>query len=130
MLGLALAGLHTPATSAAAGTAPGASTSGGPAVHPTTALGDLSRFSAIVTSVQGKVAQNDLAGAKTNVKDLELAWDSAEAGLKPRDPKAWAQIDGEIDPVLSSLRAGHPTQAECAANLDTLAKTLNAFDGV
>lgn len=56
---------------------PGASTSAGPVVHPTTTLGDLSSFSAVVTSVQGKVAQNDLTGAKANVKDLELAWDSA-----------------------------------------------------
>ena len=69
VLGLALAGLHTPTTSAAAGAAPtGTSGTAGQAVHPTTALGDLSSFSAIVTSVQGHVAQNDLAGAKTNVK--------------------------------------------------------------
>jgi hypothetical protein len=93
-------------------------------------LGDLSSFSAIVTSVQGKVAANDLAGAKTNVKELEVAWDSAEAGLKPRDPKDWSQIDGEIDPVLTALRSSNPTQAESAAALDTLAKTLNTFDGV
>ena len=130
VLGLVLAGARPATTSAAAGAAPGASTSAGPAVHPTTALGDLSSFSAIVTSVQGHVAQNDLAGAKTNVKDLELAWDSAEAGLKPRDPKDWRLLDGEIDGVLTSLRASSPTQADCAANLDTLAKTLNTFDGV
>jgi len=130
VLGLVLATFHTPTTSAAAGTAPGAPAAGGPAVHPTTALGDLSRFSAIVTSVQGHVAQNDLAGAKTNVKDLEVAWDSAEAGLKPRDPKDWRQLDGEIDDVLTSLRASSPTQATTAAPLDTLAKTLNTFDGV
>lgn len=130
VLGLVLAGSRTPTTSAAAGTVPGASTSAGPAVHPTTALGDLSSFSAIVTSVQGHVAQNDLVGAKTNVKDLELAWDSAEAGLKPRDPKDWRLLDGEIDEVLTSLRASSPTQADCASNLDTLAQTLKTFDGV
>ena len=65
-----------------------------------------------------------------NVKDLELAWDSAEAGLKPRDPKDWRLLDGEIDGVLTSLRASSPTQADCASNLDTLAKTLSTFDGV
>jgi uncharacterized membrane-anchored protein len=130
VLGLVLAGFHTPTTSAAAGTVPGAASSTGPAVHPTTALGDLSSFSAIVTSVQGHVAQNDLAGAKTNVKDLEVAWDSAEAGLKPRDPKDWRQLDGEIDTVLTTLRASNPTQPASAAALDTLAATLNTFDGV
>ena len=103
---------------------------GGPAVHPTTALGDLSRFSAIVTSVQGKVAQNDLAGAKTNVKDLEVAWDSAEAGLKPRDPKNWSQLDGEIDAGADLVARQPPDAGRLRAALDTLAKTLNAFDGV
>lgn len=130
VLGLVLAGFRTPTTSAAAGTDPGAPTAAGSAVHPTTALGDVSRFSTIVTSVQGHVAQNDLAGATTNVKDLELAWDSAEAGLKPRDPKDWRLLDGEIDGVLTSLRAGTPNQPASAAALDTLAKTLNTFDGV
>ena len=59
-----------------------------------------------------------------------MAWDSAEAGLKPRDPKDWSTIDGEIDPVLTALRSNNPTQTESSAALDTLAKTLNAFDGV
>ncbi len=128
LLGVVLAGLHTPTTTAAAD--PAAPAAGAPAVHPTTALGDLSSFSAIVTSVQAEVAQNDLAGARTNVKELEVAWDSAEAGLKPRDPKDWATIDGQIDPVLSALRSSNPTRAGSAAALDTLARTLNTFDGV
>lgn len=132
VLGVVLAGLH-PAVVASAGTSAGAGAAapaGSPAVHPTTGLGDLSRFSTIVTSVRAKVAQNDLLGAKTNVKDLEVAWDSAEAGLKPRDPKSWSQVDGQIDPVLSALRASNPSQADSAAALNTLAGTLNTFDGV
>lgn len=129
VLGLALAALSPAAsTSAADGSDLSPSASRAP-VQPTTALGDLSRFSAIVTSVQGKVAQNDLAGAKTNVKDLEVAWDGAEAGLKPRDPKDWGQLDGEIDAVLTALRSSSPSQAESASTLDALSKTLNAFDG-
>lgn len=131
VLGVVLAGLHTPTTtSAATGAAQAGPAAGAPAVHPTTPLGDLSTFSAIVTSVQGKVAANDLAGAKTNVKELEVAWDSAEAGLKPRDPKDWSKIDNEIDPVLTALRSSNPTQAGSATALDTLSTTLNTFDGV
>lgn len=131
LLGLVLAGLHAPTITAAGTRAEqSAPAPAGPAVHPTTALGDLSSFSAIVSSVQGKVAQNDLAGAKTNVKDLEVAWDGAEAGLKPRDPKDWRQLDGEIDTVLTTLRASNPTQPASAAALDALVSTLNAFDGV
>lgn len=129
LLGVVLAGLH-PATTASAEAGAGASApAGGPVVHPTTALGDLSRFSAIVSSVQGKVAQNDLGGAKTDVKRLEVAWDSNEAGLKPRDPKDWSTLDGQIDDVLTTLRASNPSQADCAAALSTLSTTLNAFDG-
>ena len=75
-------------------------------------------------------AANDLVGAKTRVKDLEVSWDSAEAGLKPRDPASWKQLDGDIDGVLTSLRAGTPTQADCSSHLKTLTGDLNRFDGI
>nr|BFE60071.1 hypothetical protein GCM10020063_045970 [Dactylosporangium thailandense] len=99
-------------------------------VHPTTKLGDLGRFAVIVSDVQAKVTQHDLAGAKTRVKDLEVAWDDAEAGLKPRDSAKWHQLDGQIDDVLTALRAASPAQADCAAAVGTLMSTLNKFDGV
>ena len=131
VLGLVLTAVNPATTTSAATSAdPSAPVGGGAAAHPTTALGDLGSFATIVTSVQDKVRANDLAGATTNVKDLEIAWDSAEAGLKPRDPKDWRQLDGEIDDVLTALRASNPTQAASAATLDTLAKTLDTFDGV
>jgi uncharacterized membrane-anchored protein len=98
--------------------------------HPTTRLGNLSAFAAIATDVQARVAKNDLTGGKTKVKDLEVAWDDAEAGLKPRDSAKWHQLDDEIDAVLTSLRAGRPTQSECSAALTALINTLNKFDGV
>ena len=138
MLGLVLTAVHptattsTATTSAATGADPSAPAGGAPA-HPTTPLGDLGRFSAVVTSVQDKVRAGDLAGATTNVKDLEVAWDGAEAGLKPRDPKDWRLLDGEIDAVLTALRSPSPTQAASGAALDALdalAATLNTFDGV
>src|SRR6478752_2651406 len=99
-------------------------------VHPTTALGDVSNFTTIATDVQAKVSANDLPAATAKVKDLEVAWDGAEAGLKPRDPADWHTLDGQIDDVLTSLRAGSPNQANCAANLTTLIDTLNIYDGV
>jgi hypothetical protein len=98
--------------------------------HPTTQLGDLSSFAAITADVQAKVARNDLAGGRARVKDLEVSWDDAEAGLKPRDPARWHQLDDEIDAVLTSLRAGHPVKAECATSLAALTTTINRFDGV
>jgi uncharacterized membrane-anchored protein len=141
--GFALSTLHpatdpvgaTQALDPGAGTAgqPGTGKATGPAarqVHPTTRLGNLSPFAAIVTDVKAKVAKNDLAGAKARVKDLEVAWDDAEAGLKPRDAAKWHQLDDQIDAVLTALRASHPTQADCASTIATLATTLNRFDGV
>jgi uncharacterized membrane-anchored protein len=97
---------------------------------PTTRLGDLTAFATITADLQAKVAENDLAGGKKRAKDLEVSWDDAEAGLKPRDSGKWHQLDDEIDAVLSSLRAGSPSQADCAANLAALKATLDQFDGV
>jgi uncharacterized membrane-anchored protein len=98
--------------------------------HTTTRLGDLSRFAAIATDVQARVAKNDLGGGKARVKDLEVAWDDAEAGLKPRDSGSWHQLDDEIDAVLRSLRAGTPNQSDCSTTIAALVTTFNRFDGV
>lgn len=59
-----------------------------------------------------------------------MSWDDAEAGLKPRDPGKWHQLDDEIDAVLTALRAGTPSQADCAAKLRALTDTLNQFNGI
>ncbi|MDT5043595.1 MAG: hypothetical protein QOE51_4580 [Actinoplanes sp.] len=112
------------------GSGSGTATSGARQPHPTTRLGNLSAFTAIAADVQARVAKNDLAAGKASVKNLEVAWDDAEAGLKPRDSAKWHQLDGQIDDVLTSLRAGQPSQSECNANLSTLITTLNKFDGV
>jgi uncharacterized membrane-anchored protein len=136
--GWALSGLHTDSsgTDRTAGTtvqaALGTGTPPGPAArrpHPTTALGDLSRFAAIAADVKAKVDKNHLADAKARVKDLEVAWDDAEAGLKPRDSAGWHQLDDQIDAVLTSLRDNHP-KSDCMATLTTLVTTLDKFNGV
>ncbi|GAA0545846.1 hypothetical protein GCM10010172_29300 [Paractinoplanes ferrugineus] len=141
-VGLGLSSTHAATTSTDTVAAEPAATtgaSGGPGApaapvakqpKPTTRLGNLSAFATITADLQAMVAKNDLAGGKKRAKDLEVSWDDAEAGLKPRDSGKWHQLDDQIDGVLTSLRAGNPTQADCAANLSTLKATLDQFDGV
>jgi hypothetical protein len=62
---------------------PGASAKAAPQPHPTTRLGDLTSFATITGDLQALIAENDMTGGKARVKDLEVAWDDAEAGLKP-----------------------------------------------
>ncbi|MGI5239957.1 COG4705 family protein [Dactylosporangium sp. CA-139066] len=135
--GLSLAHGSQPATDPQADVAPDTVATGEPGAstaarqpHPTTKLGNLSKFAVIVADVQGKVAKNDLAAARTRVKDLEVAWDDAEAGLKPRDAAKWHQLDDQIDAVLTALRASQPAQPDCASAVAKLMNTLNTYDGV
>jgi uncharacterized membrane-anchored protein len=92
-----------------------------PAAGTAAALGDLSEFRVISEDTLLLLDAGRQPAATARVADLETAWDSSEARLKPRDGAAWTDVDTRIDRVLRELRSTSPhVDRERAALTDLL----------
>src|SRR5882757_9232931 len=78
------------------------------------------KFRTITADTLAKVQAGDQTGATARIKDLETAWDDDQATLQPLDDNGWTVLDGQIDDVLTSLRAGQPDPAAEKQALTTL----------
>lgn len=92
-------------------------------------LGNLNAFRDIAEDVAKLVDKGDLASAKAHIKYLEVSWDSAEAGLKPRAASEWHTLDKAIDQAIAALRSTPPKQADCKAAMTTLLATFDKLQG-
>ncbi|MEA3217547.1 MAG: hypothetical protein QOJ19_3703 [Acidimicrobiia bacterium] len=85
---------------------------------------EVAKLRSITQDTLTKLEAGDQPGATAQVKDLETTWDKDQPTLQPRDATAWHFLDGEIDDVLTALRAKKPNPATEQDSLQTLLRSL------
>jgi uncharacterized membrane-anchored protein len=85
---------------------------------------EVTKFRTITQDTLAKVQAADQAGATARIKDLETVWDDDQTTLQPMDPTAWTVLDGQIDDVLTALRADKPEPATETQSLNDLLTNL------
>lgn len=91
-------------------------------------LGDLSAFKKIAEDTLALVEKDQLADAKSKIKELETAWDDAESQMKPLNSEKWNSLDKSIDRALAQLRTAQPDQASSSAALKKLIAKFTAMN--
>lgn len=81
-------------------------------------------FRTIAQDTLDRLDAGDQPGATARIKDLETAWDADQTMLQPLDGTGWSVVDGQIDAVLTELRASTPDVTAEKDALDTLLSTL------
>ncbi|WP_258069155.1 hypothetical protein [Rathayibacter sp. AY1H3] len=84
----------------------------------------MQNFQTITADTLALVTSGDQAGAKARATDLETAWDDAEPALSAANCQTWTYVDQQIDPVLSSVRAGSPDPVVEKTSIQDLLTTL------
>jgi uncharacterized membrane-anchored protein len=92
-------------------------------------LGDLSAFQRIADDLLRLVRGADVPGARARARDLEVAWDAAQARLQPMSPSRWTTMDAAIDDVLRKVRATPQDQGQTGASVEALSTVIHALDG-
>lgn len=114
-----------PAPSVVATSSTGAS---GIEADATSPLGDLRPFVAIVSQLKVSLRSGDIPGVTARAKDLEVAWDSAEAAIMPASPADWHALDSAIDQLLTAVRATAPSVTAIDSAITGFRDTVSAID--
>ncbi|MFI8527306.1 hypothetical protein ACIGB8_22815 [Promicromonospora sukumoe] len=85
----------------------------------------LSGYRSIAQDTLDLVHTGDQAGASSRVTDLETAWDKDQDVLFGQDCATWTYLDGEVDAVLTSVRADSPAPDVQEHHLQALLTTLS-----
>jgi hypothetical protein len=85
---------------------------------------DVAKFRTIAADSLTEVQAGDQTAATGRIKDLETAWDAAQPTLQPLDDTSWTVLDGQIDSVLTALRASTPDPETETQTLTTLLVSL------
>ncbi len=87
---------------------------------------DVAALRTSVQRVDASVTAGDQEATGTAATGLETLWDDDQSRLEALDATAWTFLDGQIDDVLSAVRAKHPDAQTEQEAVDALGTSLGA----